>query len=748
MKKVDDENHEKFYRAISKHSMDAIAILTLEGDFLHVTPAIDMVLGYTPAEAHNLNVFSLTHQEDIKYLTGIWEKMLREQGMAIPVQTFRMKHKDGTWRWIASSVKNILDDPEVYGILYTFKDITVSVVEAKRQSIDKSNLEALINNTSEIMWSVDRDYNLITANKAFVEVIEMITGNTVSKGDTIFIEGFPKEDYIKNKQILDSVFEGKVFTEAMYTDKPTEGWSEIKYYPIWDNQVVIGAACHSKNITSIKLAERKNQFDKNNIEALINSTGDMMWSLDRELNLIVGNQPFIDMLRKFIGKDLIQGEKIFIKEVPPEISQELVYKFEGNYQRALAGEGFSVVEHFEFPQEMWLQISYHPIKLDDVIIGVACHSQDKTKDVRAEQKRIRNEERLKESQALAKLGHWELNFETGVALWSDEACRIYGLPIENNLHTFENWLSFIYSDDMEVVMSAIEAVQISKGDLELNHRILLHDGSIKHIASKTIFEYDETGKIPVGLYGVVFDITAKKDAEIKLKQKAMELVQSNAELEQFAYAVTHDLQEPLRMVTSFLGQLEKKYDSLLDDKGKQYIHFAVDGAKRMRQIIIDMLEYSKVGKISEECLDVDLNEVINGINILLSNQINDKKAIIQYENLPIVRSNKTPIQQVFQNLIANGLKYSAEGVNPHIKIDAIEELDHWTLSVSDNGIGINEEYFEKIFVIFQRLHTRDEYAGTGIGLATTKKIVEHLGGRIWLQSEEGKGSVFYFTLPK
>jgi two-component system sensor histidine kinase/response regulator len=233
-----------------------------------------------------------------------------------------------------------------------------------------------------------------------------------------------------------------------------------------------------------------------------------------------------------------------------------------------------------------------------------------------------------------------------------------------------------------------------------------------------------------------------------LRQQAKDLAFSNAELEQFAYAASHDLQEPLRTVTSFLNLLEKKYNTLLDNKGKQYIHFAVDGAQRMRQIILDLLEFSRAGRTEDKREKVDLNELISEITGLYGQQIAEQQAKITFNNLPALQTFKAPIRQVFQNLIANGLKYQKAGEIPVIHITCNELEKYWQFSVQDNGIGINSENFDQIFIIFKRLHDRESYTGTGVGLALTKKIIEYLGGQIWVESEEGKGSCFSFTVLK
>ncbi len=233
-----------------------------------------------------------------------------------------------------------------------------------------------------------------------------------------------------------------------------------------------------------------------------------------------------------------------------------------------------------------------------------------------------------------------------------------------------------------------------------------------------------------------------------LKQYANKLKNSNNELEQFAYVASHDLQEPLRMVSSFLSLIEKKYSDKLDDKGLQYIHHAVDGAERMRQIILDLLDFSRIGQIDAAVFKVDLNKIIAEICSMQQNIIEQKNAQIKFNQLPVIIGSKVQFTQIFQNLINNALKYTREDITPEIHIGC-EDLDEfWRFYVKDNGIGITPKNHEKIFIIFQRLHSKLEYEGTGMGLAIVKKIVEYYGGTIWLESEIGKGSTFFFTIKK
>lgn len=252
------------------------------------------------------------------------------------------------------------------------------------------------------------------------------------------------------------------------------------------------------------------------------------------------------------------------------------------------------------------------------------------------------------------------------------------------------------------------------------------------------------------------DISERKQNEIALKQlneqlqlRADQLAESNAELEQFAFIASHDLQEPLRMISNFLALLELKYKDRLDETANQYIYFAVDGAARLRNLIQDLLQFSRVGRKEIPFQWIDMNKLLQEVVHFNHSTIDEKQAIVEKQNeLPTVFGNQTLLQQVLQNLILNALKYHAPGIKPIIKVAGVESENFWKFSIEDNGIGIDPQFFKKIFILFQRLHNKDEYTGTGIGLSVCKKIIEGHNGKIWVESVPGKGSTFFFTIPK
>ncbi|MDQ1261275.1 MAG: Histidine kinase [Euryarchaeota archaeon] len=257
--------------------------------------------------------------------------------------------------------------------------------------------------------------------------------------------------------------------------------------------------------------------------------------------------------------------------------------------------------------------------------------------------------------------------------------------------------------------------------------------------------YDSKGNM-VGAIESIRDITERKQIEEALLKTSEDLARSNADLVQFAYVASHDLQEPLRTITSFVQLLQKRYHGKIDPDADEFIDFIVGGTKRMQQLIDDLLTYSRVntrrGSLSHMKIEGVLQKAMQNLRYVLE----EFKGTVIYEEMPSIVADEPQMTQLFQNLIGNALKFHGEEA-PRVKISAVRKGNDWVFSVKDNGIGIDPQYKDRIFEIFQRLHTREEYSGTGIGLAIAKKIVERHGGRIWVDSEPGKGAIFSFSVP-
>ena len=236
--------------------------------------------------------------------------------------------------------------------------------------------------------------------------------------------------------------------------------------------------------------------------------------------------------------------------------------------------------------------------------------------------------------------------------------------------------------------------------------------------------------------------------QVELEKALLTLERKNQELEQFAYVASHDLQEPLRMVSSFMEKIDQKYADVLDEKGKTYLHFAVDGSKRMRKMIIDLLEYSRFQRSIQEAEWINLNEILKVEVETFQEEIESINATLIVDQMPSILAPKSAIIRLFQNLISNSIKYRKPEVPLLIEITVEEKENEYIFSVKDNGIGIDEKYQSKVFTIFQRLHREDEISGSGLGLAVCKKVVTDLGGNIWFESNSVDGTNFLFNLPK
>ncbi|WP_309134782.1 ATP-binding protein [Cellulomonas sp.] len=290
---------------------------------------------------------------------------------------------------------------------------------------------------------------------------------------------------------------------------------------------------------------------------------------------------------------------------------------------------------------------------------------------------------------------------------------------------------------------AADARAVAEGDLD--HQVAVQGpGEIEELAH-------DVEQMRVALVAQLGELRASRaeiaDAHDRLTEQAEELRRSNRDLEQFAYVASHDLQEPLRKVASFTQLLQKRYGGQLDERADQYIEFAVDGAKRMQRLIQDLLGFSRVGRIGGEVVDVDLGKALERSLDQLDERLTEAGAEVTHDPLPVVRGEEALLVQLFQNLVGNAVKFRHPERPPRVHIGVRRVEDSWELECRDNGIGIDPQYAERVFVIFQRLHAKDVYEGTGIGLALCKKIVEFHGGRIWIPETEGEGTTIRWTLP-
>jgi PAS domain S-box-containing protein len=355
--------------------------------------------------------------------------------------------------------------------------------------------------------------------------------------------------------------------------------------------------------------------------------------------------------------------------------------------------------------------------------------------------------------------------ESGEIRYVSDSCRrILGYGPTDLIG--ENAQPFLHPDDLARIEGAFSGLaERSDGTASVEFRFKHGDGMWRMIEATASNLLDHPSV--AGIVANARDVTEQRRAEEKVEQYAAQLERSNRDLENFAYVISHDLREPLRMVTSFLRLLERRYEDALDAKGHEFVDYAVDGATRMRAMIDALLDLSRVKTRGRPFEPVDTEEILDRTLRVLARVIQESGAEVTHDPLPTVMGDAAQLTQVFQNLIANAIKFRREGVAPRVHIAAAlppsssprggentavpleREIEPraWVFSVIDNGIGIDPQQADRIFEIFQRLHTEDEYPGLGMGLALCKRIVERHGGRIWVEAAPGAGSTFHFTLP-
>ncbi|HEX2969833.1 MAG TPA: PAS domain S-box protein [Bacteroidales bacterium] len=344
------------------------------------------------------------------------------------------------------------------------------------------------------------------------------------------------------------------------------------------------------------------------------------------------------------------------------------------------------------------------------------------------------------------IGTWEWNIVTDEVLWDERTEKMFGYEPGTFERTFTSFENNIHEEDLYHVRKTLRQSLNAGQQFETIFRSRPRNGECSYISVKALVTRDPRGNA-TNMSGVCFDVTRmKKEVDQALIRINEELLRSNKDLQQFAYVASHDLQEPLRMVSSFTQLLQHRYADKLGDEGNEYIHFAVEGSKRMYELLNGLLAYSRIQTKGREFAVVDMNRVVEKVKDNLNLIISETKTRISHSDLPEIVADENQMIQLIQNLFENSIKFRKEVAE--ISVSWQLRDDYYVFAIRDKGIGIEPQYFERIFRIFQRLHRSDEYEGTGIGLAICKRIVERHGGQIWVESEFGTGTTFFFSIPE
>ena len=520
--------------------------------------------------------------------------------------------------------------------------------------------------------------------------------------------------------------------------------AEISLSPLETPQGVLVTAA-IRDITVRKEAEMHLVQMEGRYRGLLEAAPDAMVVVNAAGKIVLLN---VQAEKQFgYGRDELVGQQV--KNIIPEgFAERLIADGTRTAAEALAqqiGTGIELVARRKDGSEYPIEIMLSPLESDEgILITAAIRNISVRKQ--AEDALRQSEERFRLVVSNVKdYAILTLDPEGLVLSWNEGAEKIKGYTSEEIIG--QHFSRFYSSEDVGNGKPAFELEQATNnGRAEDEGWRIRKDGS-RFFANVVITALrDQMGRLR-GFGKITRDVTERKNSEELLVKTVSKLKRSNDELQQFAYVSSHDLQEPLRMVASYTQLLAKRYQGRLDSDADEFITFAVDGCNRMQVLIQDLLAYSRSGTIGKAPCEVSGEDALQEALENLQITIKQSGALVSHDSLPVIQTDETQLAQVFQNLIDNAIKYRSAEV-PTVHVSAKKNGDHeWIFSVRDNGLGIAPQYFEKIFVLFQRLHGRNEFEGTGIGLAICKKIVERLGGKIWVESQPGKGSTFYFSLP-
>jgi PAS domain S-box-containing protein len=594
-------------------------------------------------------------------------------------------------------------------------------------------IREILESISDAFYAVDEHWKITYFNKEAENLLKRKSHEVLKKN---LWEAFPPVKGTELESKFQSVVKSKTAETFEYYYPGDSKWYEINAYPSKG-----GVSVFFRNIDDRIKAEsdlKKAYQEKNNI---IESITDAFFTMDRNFIVSYWNHA----AEKLLG---IKREKIIGKNLWKVFPDAVRLPSYSNYHQVLE-TGQSI--HFEDNFGRWLEVDAYPSE-EGLTVFFRDISLRKEADIRL----LEANERFEKVTEATNDAIWDYDAVNNKLFWGKGFFTLFGYNPDDVNPTFDLLLSLIHEEDRERIVNKVSLFMSDPAlkDWYEEYRFLKIDQTIAFVIDRATFIRNSEGKV-LRVIGAMNDITERKNSELQLlslneslQKYAKELERSNEELESFAFVTSHDLQEPLRMISSFMDLLKRKYGGQLDEKAIQYIHYAMDGAKRMKQIILELLEYSRVTQPTEGKEVVDLNVILLEYKNLRRKVISEKSVSISYHHLPKLSTNKAGITQIIHALLDNAIKYSNVGKAPHIEIYSKQKENEWEFSVKDNGIGIDPQFFEKIFGIFQRLHNRDEYEGTGIGLSIAKKQVEFLGGRIWVESTPGKGSTFYFTVEK
>jgi len=732
------------YRDVVERANDVVAIVQ-DTIIRYINNRSSEMLGYPPKQMIGTPMMEYVHPDELQRLISRYERRIAGEHVESIYET-ALLHRDGSRVDIEINVGLITYEGRPAELIIV-RDITES--RKSRETLRKSeeHYSSLVRSLTDAVFKLSG--KVITwCNDRVEEIYGYKTDELIGKETTLlFPEGVNNSKFIE--EVAGAINKQGYFRGTHRVKRKDGSLVDVEYTisQIEDTEP-IELISVARNITERKRIEEALRQSEEKFRNVLDNSQDMIYSLNLQTGRYEYVSPSSARILGYTPEEAIQQS---LEETRATIHPEDLQRLDNNIIELIASKGAADsrvryrVKHKELGYR-WMSDSRSVIYDEGNIPVAIVGSLRDINEIKLAEEALRQREQ-------AYLILLESTHDSILVVDAETLKIVYGNRRASLMFGFDpvlhdgvgvNLLDFIHPEDREIAIKGfMEDLYQRERRQRYDVRTKTKDGReiwVSALATRIEFQ----GRVAVLLS--LKDVTATKQAEEKLKQTMAELVRSNTELERFAYVASHDLQEPLRMVASYTQLLARRYKGKLDSDADEFIGYAVDGATRMQQLISALLDYSRVSTRSKPFGPTSCEESLNQAIANLQASIKEKDAVITHDQLPTVMADATQMVQLFQNLVGNAIKFHSEK-KPEVHVRAERNSTEWIFSVRDNGIGIDPQNFDRIFVIFQRLHGRGEYPGTGIGLAICKKIVERHKGRIWVESQPGKGATFYFTIP-
>ena len=708
------------------------------------------VLEYNNHSQYHRSYDALIHPDDLPRI-----KIYREACKTLDVTEtatteLRLRHADGSWQWFSKRTKAFKRDEN--GLPIQVLNVAQDITDQKRAEEERHQNEALyrtlaqnLPDTSVFLFDKDMRFKLVEG--ALLERQGLVKEEMEGK---LFYEIAQPDAIDRLEKYYLETLEGK--SQVYEFQGPDQRYYISQFMPIHNmNDDIAFGMVVARDVTQTKLNETKIRQSEERYRSVVENQTELVTRFRADYTYVYVNHAYAKYFD--VDAEEIVGQS-FLQFIPQE-EQEATKTKIAQIIETKQGQTYENPSQLANGDIRWFQWHDQPIMdVEGNVVEIMGVGRDITERKKAEKALRQSEKRYRtvvENQA-----EFVSRYKPDLTLTFVNQAYAKYFNVKPKKVKGKSILELIPQDEWKAVQERFEEIIKTKSSMTHEHQVIRADGELRWNEWHNQPILDEFGEV-VEILGIGRDVTervmaeealkmAYDEMELRVKERTAELQEANDELNAFAYSVSHDLRAPLRALSNYSQFLQEDCADDLDDLGKEYVQGIAESAYEMEQLVVDLLDLSRIGREEIEIADVDLGHLLRQVTTRLN--LNGNAEVKIPEHLPTILSKKVRLQQIFGNLISNGLKFTRPDVKPCVEIEAVEQAETWDIIVRDNGIGIDEKYLEQIFGMFQRLHTSEEYPGTGIGLAIVKKAMDEIKGEITVESELGKGTQFVLTFSK